>query len=101
MLTVINMNTKTKALIYSLMLSIILMIFPVATGIVILTCSLIPVMIWHSLYNFINWLSSAMGTIEILLILVQSVVMIGYGLYLWTKLPIDKAPRRTKPWVIQ
>lgn len=62
----------------------------VAAELVILTGSLILVVIWHALYNFINWLTLAQGTTEIILIALQSIVLITYGLYLWRKLPLDE-----------
>ncbi len=59
----------------------------VASEIVMLTKSIIPVIIWHMLYDFINWIALIQGTIEIVLIITQSVIMITYAIYLWTKLP--------------
>ncbi|HWS28754.1 MAG TPA: CPBP family intramembrane glutamic endopeptidase [Clostridia bacterium] len=59
----------------------------VAAEIVILTGSLIPVILWHALYDFVNWTAPVQGTTEILLTVVQTVIMIAYGIYLWTKLP--------------
>lgn len=59
----------------------------VASEIVILTGSLVPVIIWHAIYDFVNWIASVQGTIEVSLIIIQSVIMIAYGAYLWTKLP--------------
>lgn len=59
----------------------------VAAEIVILTGSLVPAIIWHALYDFINWVTSVQGAIEIILVVVQSIIMISYAIYLWTKLP--------------
>lgn len=59
----------------------------VASEIVIITGSLIPVIIWHALYDFINWMASVRGTTEIILIVVQSIIIIFYGIYLWPKMP--------------
>jgi membrane protease YdiL (CAAX protease family) len=59
----------------------------VASEIVVLTKSIISVIIWHMLYDFINWIALIQGTIEIVLIIIQSVIMIAYAIYLWTKLP--------------
>ena len=59
----------------------------IASEIVILTRSIIPVIIWHVLYDFINWISVAKGTTEVTLIMIQSVIMVVYAYYLWTKLP--------------
>lgn len=59
----------------------------VASEIVILTESLILTIIWHTLYNFINWMTLIQGIQEVILIILESVIMILYGIYLWTKLP--------------
>lgn len=59
----------------------------VASEIVILTESLIPTIIWHALYNFINWITLVQGSQEAILIIFESVIMVLYGIYLWTKLP--------------
>lgn len=58
----------------------------VASEIVLLTSSIIPVIIWHVLYDFINWISVAKGITEVILIILQSVIMVLYAYYLWTKL---------------
>jgi len=63
----------------------------IASEIVILTRSIIPVIIWHVLYDFINWISVAKGTTEVTLIMIQSVIMVVYAYYLWTKLPEKQA----------
>lgn len=52
-----------------------------------LTGSLFPVIIWHSLYNFTNWLTSPPANVEVILIVFETLVMISYGVYLWSKLP--------------
>ena len=59
----------------------------VASEIVMLTKSIYSVIIWHTLYDFINWISLASGTIEVILIIIQSIIMVTYAYYLWTKLP--------------
>lgn len=59
----------------------------VASEIVMLTKSIVPVVMWHMLYDFVNWIALIQGTIEIVLIIIQSVIMIAYAIYLWTKLP--------------
>lgn len=59
----------------------------IASEIVILTKSIITVIIWHTLYDFINWVSLVKGTTEVTLIIIQSVIMMVYAIYLWTKLP--------------
>ena len=59
----------------------------VASEIVMLTKSIISVIIWHMLYDFINWIALIQGTIETVFITIQSVIMIIYAIYLWTRLP--------------
>jgi uncharacterized protein len=59
----------------------------VASEIVILTNSLTCSIIWHALYNFINWVTLAKGETEVILILIQSIIMIIYAIYLWSELP--------------
>lgn len=59
----------------------------VASEIVILTESLILTIIWHALYDFINWITLVQGTQEVFLTIFESVIIILYGIYLWTKLP--------------
>ena len=59
----------------------------VASEIVMLTKSIISVIIWHMLYDFINWIALIQGTTEIIFITIQSVIMIIYAIYLWTRLP--------------
>jgi hypothetical protein len=59
----------------------------IASEIVMLTKSIVPVIIWHTSYDFINWIALAQGTIEIVLIVIQSVIMITYAIHLWTRLP--------------
>jgi membrane protease YdiL (CAAX protease family) len=61
----------------------------VASEIVMLTKSIIPVIIWHTLYDFINWISLVSGTTELILIIIQSIIMVIYASFLWTKLPYD------------
>ena len=62
----------------------------VASEIVILTESLILTIIWHALYNFINWITLVQATQEVVLIIFESVIIILYGIYLWTKLPKNR-----------
>lgn len=59
----------------------------VASEIVMLTKSIFPVIIWHALYDFINWISLVSGTTEVFLIIIQSIIMVIYASYLWAKLP--------------
>ncbi len=57
-----------------------------AALLVTLTGSLLPGFIWHSLYNFLNWTTTLQGTGALPFIVFETVCMILYGLYLWTKL---------------
>lgn len=59
----------------------------IAAEIVIFTGGLIPVILWHTSYNFINWVTLAQGRSETILIIIESIIMISYGVYLWTKIP--------------
>lgn len=59
----------------------------VAAEIIIITKSIIPVIIWHTLFDLINWISLVQGTTEIVLIVIQSVIMIACAVYLWISLP--------------
>lgn len=63
----------------------------VAAEIVIITDSLIPVIIWHAFYDFINWTTLVAGVAEVVLIIIESAIMILYAAYLWTKLPSGHA----------
>lgn len=67
----------------------------VASEIVMLTKSIIPVIMWHMLYDFTNWIALAQGTIETVLIIIESTIMITYAIYLWTELP-DKQGNCTR-----
>lgn len=59
----------------------------VAAEIVLKTKSILPVIIWHTLFDFINWITLVRGTKEIVLIVIQSIIMIAYATYLWINLP--------------
>lgn len=59
----------------------------VASAIVMLTKSIVAVIIWHTSYDLINWIALAQGTTEIVLVIIQSVIMTTYAIYLWTELP--------------
>lgn len=58
----------------------------IAAEIALLTKSIVYVIIWHAMYDFVNWISLVEGTTEVIVILVQSVIMIIYAVYLWGKL---------------
>jgi membrane protease YdiL (CAAX protease family) len=54
-----------------------------AAEIVILTKSLFPVIIWHFLFNFVNYISLAINTSEYMANGIQEIIMIIYSVYLW------------------
>jgi membrane protease YdiL (CAAX protease family) len=54
-----------------------------AAEIVILTKSLFPVIIWHFLFNFVNYISLAISTSEYIANGIQEIIMIIYSVYLW------------------
>lgn len=58
----------------------------IASEIVLLTKSIVFVIIWHAMYDFVNWISLVKGTTEVIVILIQSVIMVIYAIYLWSKL---------------
>ncbi|UUX34807.1 CPBP family intramembrane glutamic endopeptidase [Fundicoccus culcitae] len=60
----------------------------IAAEIVIITNSIIPVIIWHMLFDFVNWVSLVDGKTEFMLIVIQSIIMVLYAYYLWTKLVV-------------
>lgn len=68
----------------------------VASEIVLLTKNIIFVIIWHIIYDFINWIALVKGATEVIVILIQSVIMIIYAIYLWNELPINGGKRYEK-----
>ncbi len=62
----------------------------VASEIVLITKSILPVIVWHALFDFINWISLVNGTPEITLIIIQSIITVLYAYYLWSKLPDEQ-----------
>lgn len=58
----------------------------IASEIVLLTKNIVFVIIWRAMYDFVNWISLVKGTTEVIVILIQSVIMIIYAIYLWSKL---------------
>lgn len=58
----------------------------IAAEVVFLTKSIVYVIIWHAMYDFVNWISLVEGTTEVIIILIQSIIMIMYAVYLWGKL---------------
>jgi membrane protease YdiL (CAAX protease family) len=61
-----------------------------AAEIVILTKSLFPAIIWHFLFNFVNYISIANSTSEYIAIGLQETIMIIYALYLWNIVSLKK-----------
>lgn len=59
----------------------------VAAELMVFSGSLMPIVLWHCLYDFINWTAIASGTTELVVITIQSVIIIAYAVYLWKKLP--------------
>ena len=59
----------------------------VASEIVMVTQSIIPVIVWHTLYDFVNWITLVKETTEVTLIVIQSIITVIYAYYMWTKLP--------------
>lgn len=59
----------------------------VAAELVLKTRSIIPVITWHTLFDFMNWMSLAQGILKIVLIVLQTIILIAYAAYLWINLP--------------
>lgn len=57
-----------------------------ATEIVVITKSLIPIIIWHFAFDFINYIALATGKTEIFVIGLQEIIMIIYAYYLYSKI---------------
>lgn len=58
----------------------------IASEIVLLTKSIVFVIIWHAMYDFVNWISLVKGTTEVIVIIIESVITVIYAIYLWGKL---------------
>lgn len=56
-----------------------------AAEIVMITKSLIPVIIWHFLFDFVNHISLATSTSQYIAVGFQEIIMIIYAFYLWSK----------------
>jgi len=75
---------------------IILIIFAglfglVCAEIVVLTKSIIPVIVWHGLHDFIANITLETGTaLNMTLLLVQTVILCLYAVFLWRKLQFKK-----------
>lgn len=64
------------------------LIFGIITAeLLLITESIIPLIIWHILYDFINWSSFAGGLTKVVIIAVESAIIIAYACYLWIRLP--------------
>lgn len=57
----------------------------VASEIVIITKSVIPTIIWHTIFNFVNYITLATGTNEMIVIGIQVIIMVIYAYVLWKK----------------
>lgn len=60
-----------------------------ATEIVVITKSIIPVIVWHFAFDFINHITLATGITEILVIGLQEIIMIIYAYYLYSKISLE------------
>lgn len=59
-----------------------------ATEIVVISKSLIPIIIWHFAFDFINHITLATGITEIFVIGLQEIIMIIYACYLYSKISL-------------
>jgi uncharacterized protein len=57
-----------------------------AAEIVTITKSLIPIIIWHFVFNFVNDITLAAGINEIFVIGLQEIIMLIYAYILWSKI---------------
>lgn len=62
----------------------------IASELVLITESLLPIILLHTLFDFINWISLVNGTSEFIITFIQSIIMTCYAIYLWGKLPANK-----------
>jgi len=75
---------------------IILIIFAglfglICAEIVVITKSIIPVIVWHGLHDFIaNITLETMSTLSITLLIIQTLILFIYALFLWRKLKFEK-----------
>ena len=66
-------------------------VFGILTAeIVIITKSLVPTIIWHFAFNFINRITLVTGANKILVVGIQVIVMIVYACVLWDKISLKK-----------
>ncbi|WP_373482644.1 lysostaphin resistance A-like protein [Acetobacterium sp.] len=63
----------------------------ICAEIVVLTKSIIPVIVWHGLHDFIaNITLDAGSTLNMTLLMVQTVILCLYAVFLWRKLHFEK-----------
>lgn len=63
----------------------------ICAELVVLTKSIVPVMIWHGLHDFIATITLEAGTaLNITLLLIQTAILCLYAIFLWRKLPFEK-----------
>lgn len=60
----------------------------IAAEIITITKSLIPIIIWHFVFNFVNYITLATGVNEIFVIGFQEIIMIIYAYNLWSKISL-------------
>ncbi len=60
----------------------------IAAEIVTITKSLIPIIIWHFVFDFVNHITLATGINEIIATGFQEIIMIIYAFHLWNKIPL-------------
>lgn len=64
-------------------------VFGIITAeIVIITKSIIPTIIWHFVFNFVNYITLANGINEIIVTGIQVIIMIIYAYNLWSKISL-------------
>ena len=62
-------------------------VFGIITAeIVTITKSIIPTIIWHFVFNFVNYITLANGINEIVVTGLQVIIMITYAYNLWSKI---------------
>lgn len=60
----------------------------IAAEIITITKSLIPIIIWHFVFNFVNYITLATGVNEIFVIGFQEIIMVIYAYNLWSKISL-------------
>jgi len=68
-------------------------VFGIITAeIVTITKSIIPTIIWHFVFNFVNYITLANGINEIVVTGLQVIIMVIYAYNLWSKIPLKNKP---------